>query len=64
MLVKRRCFVCTTPTAKKCSGCRCACFCSKECLKRGWPAHKALCKQVKAAGVPRVEVDSLRIELD
>ena len=46
MLVKKRCFVCHKPNAKKCSGCQCACFCNKECMVKGWKAHKKLCKLI------------------
>ena len=62
MLVKRRCFVCHQHTAKKCSACHCACYCSKECLKKGWPTHKAVCKLIKAAGAPRVEAESVQLD--
>jgi hypothetical protein len=65
MLVKKRCFnpACNKRTSMKCSVCRCACFCSKECLKIGWPVHKALCKLVKAAGPPPVDEETLNVEL-
>lgn len=33
-------------TLQKCSGCRSpdALYCSKACLKRAWPRHRAYCK--------------------
>lgn len=63
MLVKRRCFVCNQRTSKQCSVCKCACFCSKECLKKGWSRHRAVCNLVKAAGAPRVEAESESLQL-
>ena len=62
MLVKKRCFVCHRQDAKRCSACQCACFCSKECQLKGWGAHKALCKLVKAGGPVTVEVESLQLK--
>jgi hypothetical protein len=63
MLMKRRCFVCHNPTAKKCSVCKCACYCSKACLEKGYPEHKALCKLIKAGGAPSFDADPLQVEL-
>ena len=51
MLVKKRCFVCNKQDAKTCTGCRCACFCSRECQTSGWASHSKLCKLVKASKV-------------
>jgi ATP-dependent RNA helicase DHX37/DHR1 len=35
----------------RCSGCKVARFCSKECSMAAWKAgHKAVCKRLKAAG--------------
>jgi hypothetical protein len=51
MLVKKRCFVCHSKTAKMCLGCQCASFCSKECMRAGWKDHKKLCKMVGASSV-------------
>jgi len=62
MLVKKNCFVCNKPGAMKCSGCQCACFCSKECQASGWKQHKKLCKLVKASK-PTVETEVLEIDL-
>eukprot|EP00947_MAST-08B_sp_MAST-8B-sp1_P002812 g2812.t1 len=36
------------PRFKLCTGCREARFCSKACLRRAWPQHKAECKKGKA----------------
>ena len=63
MLVKRRCFVCNARTTKKCGQCACACYCSKACLKAGWPQHKVLCTLVKKSGAPRIETESVHVEV-
>jgi hypothetical protein len=40
----------------RCSGCKVARFCSKECSMAAWKAgHKAVCKRLKAAGAADVE---------
>lgn len=62
MLVKKRCFVCHKRDAKKCSGCHCAYFCSRECQNTAWPTHKHLCKLVDAPSV-RIDTEALEIEL-
>ena len=62
MLVKKKCFVCNAPAAKMCTGCQCACFCSKDCQTKGWKQHKKLCKLVKAADVV-VDNETFQIEL-
>ena len=62
MLVKKQCFVCHNKTAKMCTACQCACFCSKECQVSGWSSHKKLCKLVKASTVS-VETELLQLEL-
>lgn len=33
----------TTPALKKCSNCKIAWFCSKECQTKGWKKHKKYC---------------------
>jgi hypothetical protein len=39
----------------RCSGCKVARFCSKECSMAAWKAgHKAVCKRLKAAGAVAV----------
>jgi hypothetical protein len=63
MLAKKRCFACHKPTAKRCSQCQCAMFCSAECLRASWGEHKALCKAVKKAGAPRVAGDDENLEI-
>ena len=63
MLVKKRCFVCHKPSAMKCAGCQCACFCSKECQASGWKQHKKLCKMIKGAKPPTVEAEAVEVEL-
>jgi hypothetical protein len=62
MLVKARCFSCHRRTAKKCSGCKCAFFCSTECQQTAWPGHKKLCKLVNAVDI-EVLAESLEVEL-
>lgn len=42
------CVMCRTSTAKLCDGCKSVSYCSKECQKDDWVAHKSLCKQVTA----------------
>ncbi|KAI0694179.1 hypothetical protein C8T65DRAFT_585203 [Cerioporus squamosus] len=34
---------------KKCSGCSIAKYCSKECQKSAWPAHKSMCRSSRSA---------------
>jgi hypothetical protein len=62
MLVKKKCFVCNNPTKLKCTSCKCACFCSKECQAAGWKKHKKLCKLIKASSVA-VETECVQVEL-
>ena len=63
MLVKRHCFICNKPTNKKCGTCKVACFCSKECLEKGWGTHKKVCNHVKKCDVPVVEKEDEKLEL-
>ena len=46
---KTLCGVCKTVTSKRCSGCDAAFFCSSECQRIVWPAHRALCKTLAAS---------------
>lgn len=62
MLVKKRCFVCNAPNAKKCSGCQCAAFCNKECLSKGWKSHKKLCKMIDVNNI-NVDKEILQLEI-
>lgn len=64
LLVKRNCFVCNKPTSLKCTACKCAYFCSKDCQKQGWGGHKELCKKIKASPSFTVEEESVEIELE
>eukprot|EP00961_Rhodomonas_salina_P289727 3914677-Rhodomonas_salina.1 len=36
-------------TVSFCSGCRSVAYCSKECQKADWKAHKAACRQIRQA---------------
>ena len=63
MLVQRRCAMCNkVDGARTCSGCHCVAFCSKTCQRKGWGAHKKLCKLVDAQSVV-VETESIDLEL-
>jgi hypothetical protein len=35
---------------KECAACRAVRYCGKACQKEDWPAHKATCKRLQAAG--------------
>lgn len=39
------CDACKGPADKLCPGCHLMPYCSTECQKSGWAAHKAICKQ-------------------
>lgn len=56
---QRRCAHCGTTERKllKCRGCRAAYFCSDDCQKANWPAHKAACKEMQRQ---RVEAEGGR----
>lgn len=41
------CAFCSKPTTRKCLGCRKQVFCNMGCLKKGWPAHKRICKEAQ-----------------
>ena len=41
------CSVCAQPTATVCGGCKCIRFCSRECMKKSWPTHRAKCETMK-----------------
>lgn len=41
------CTICNGPNSKLCSTCHSSSYCSTECQKTDWPAHKLLCKTVK-----------------
>lgn len=43
------CKQCGTPTKQKCSGCKKMYYCSRECQKQDWKAHKVACKAAKNA---------------
>jgi hypothetical protein len=39
------CYECSDPGAYYCGGCMFATYCSRECQRKGWKAHKTDCKQ-------------------
>jgi hypothetical protein len=41
------CDECDTDGTSRCGSCQTCRYCSKECQKKAWPAHKLLCKTVK-----------------
>ncbi|GAA6029651.1 hypothetical protein JCM8097_000985 [Rhodosporidiobolus ruineniae] len=43
-LQSQRCFVCDKNTTQQCAACLDAFFCSRQCQKLAWPAHKLFCK--------------------
>ena len=50
LALKMKCFQCKkdVPTGlMKCKGCNIAHYCSKECQKENWKAHKKMCKLVQ-----------------
>lgn len=40
------CWVCGAAKTQKCGMCKLGRYCSKECQKKGWPAHKEDCQKV------------------
>lgn len=44
-----------SPSLAKCSGCRHVVFCSRECQKAVWKAHKRVCKANAPASVPKLK---------
>ncbi|KAJ6467837.1 hypothetical protein C8R45DRAFT_1171325 [Mycena sanguinolenta] len=48
-------------TLKQYSGCKVACYCSKDCQNRGWPVHKKLCNARKAKFNPAVLAATLDV---
>ena len=56
VFMKMKCDVCETPDAKRCAGCGQVAYCSKECQKEAWKAHKSECKR-KKLNTPRLAVD-------
>ena len=56
MAVVRVCAVCgSADNVKSCAGCRSFSYCSRACQVRHWPAHKALCEEIKASRAGRGE---------
>ncbi|KAJ8599620.1 hypothetical protein CTAYLR_004694 [Chrysophaeum taylorii] len=40
----RLCEACGAPAGQVCSKCASSAYCSKECIRASWPAHKAVCQ--------------------
>lgn len=57
--VRRNCDICQAEHPKEnplgklnvCAGCRAVYYCSVECQKSGWAAHKGLCQKTKKVGL-------------
>eukprot|EP00088_Acartia_fossae_P039658 TRINITY_DN4127_c0_g1_i6.p1 TRINITY_DN4127_c0_g1~~TRINITY_DN4127_c0_g1_i6.p1 ORF type:complete len:252 (-),score=48.55 TRINITY_DN4127_c0_g1_i6:141-896(-) len=46
------------PATRKCSGCKLAWYCSKDCQAKDWASHKVVCRVVTSAlhaNIPRAE---------
>lgn len=55
------CARCRNSGAKfRCSGCRAAVYCSKECQRRAWPAHRAACALTRASVAATAEPEEGR----
>ena len=47
--LQEACSVCSKKGSKKCSNCKLQFYCSKQCQKKDWKNHKAICKEVSKA---------------
>ena len=55
MLVKKKCLTCNKSTNMICTGCKCACFCSRDCQIAGFATHKKICKLIRKSNVQTEE---------
>lgn len=51
---------CSKPGTRKCSGCRIAKYCSRDCQRSEWSVHKAACKAASQSSTPRSNCYILR----
>ena len=42
------CFVCDTPSARRCSGCMLTRYCSRECQSKDWAQHREQCCRIQS----------------
>ena len=45
VFIKMNCDVCNAPNSKRCAGCGQVAYCSMDCQKEAWKAHKPNCKR-------------------
>lgn len=46
---EKRCFLCQEPSKKRCSKCKEAWYCSRQCQVKDWESHKKLCDKITEA---------------
>lgn len=46
----RACLVCATPTTSRCTACKLARYCSRECQRANWRVHRTLCANAARVG--------------
>lgn len=51
---------CSKPGSSKCGGCKNATYCSRECQKTHWAAHKTICKEISQSNTPKSNCYILR----
>ncbi len=53
------CAICGQPSSSRCAGCQQSAYCSKDCQKADWAAHKRECKNKSLIGGNWIDVDIL-----